>query len=458
MGRRGSEETAVRRPLLALPVFLVLLLLAANRVEPDRNETADSWVWVDADGVLHLTDDTSRLPPGAKPGNRGAELWAGPLGAEVPTQRRARSQEEARIGRLVRGAVQDLERGETARASVVLQSVLRDHPGHPESHWYLAQLDRHRGRYESAGLHLEAFLASAGEELAPWRILATTRLAQLADERRLTDETLASHQDAWLESAGTHFLVSYDAELGRAAPDYASTVMRYLEEARDAVGGRLETFPSERMGVVFYGKAAYNRAHGHRFSFQTVGFFDGRIHVVSAAHPAEELRALLFHEYVHALYRERTGGDRPYWFNEGLAELSERSSRGQPRLTRSERSLLRRRIDADAWIPLRHLAPSFSGLNDDDARAAYLEATAAAAWIEDHTSGEQRGTILAELGKGRPDDAVFFEGLSLDTEAIDQRVRDWIRSEFPSTDATVAAERLELPANHHTRPADFAAP
>jgi hypothetical protein len=59
------------------------------------------------------------------------------------------------------------------------------------------------------------------------------------------------------------------------------------------------------MGVVFYGKASYNRAHRHRFTFQTVGFFDGRIHVVSAAHPAGELRALLFHEYVHAIYRER---------------------------------------------------------------------------------------------------------------------------------------------------------
>ena len=44
--------------------------------------------------------------------------------------------------------------------------------------------------------------------------------------------------------------------------------------------------------VVVYGKAAYLRAYRQRFSFRTVGFFDGRIHVASAAHPGGELRSL----------------------------------------------------------------------------------------------------------------------------------------------------------------------
>jgi hypothetical protein len=195
------------------------------------------------------------------------------------------------------------------------------------------------------------------------------------------------------------------------------------------------------MGVMFYGRASYNRSHGHRFSFQTVGFYDGRIHVVSAAHPAGELRALLFHEYVHAIFREHTGGDRPYWLNEGLAELAERESRRQPGLTRSERSLLRARIDADEWIPLRRLAPSFSGLDDDDARVAYLEATAAAAWIEARTDRDQRARILTALGDGHRADAALDEVLGVDTDALDRNVQRWVRSEFPAPpqrDATPA--------------------
>jgi tetratricopeptide (TPR) repeat protein len=428
----------------------MLVLGVAVSVHSESESSPELWVWVDSEGITQLTDDASGVPPGAE-GVGG--FWEGPLGRDTVGSRKTLGQREARMQRLLRGAVADLQRGETTRAAVVLESVLRDQPAHPEAHWYLALLDRHRGRYESAGAHLEAFLASAGEDLSQWRASAERRLRELADERRLADEGFAGREDAWIETASEHFEVHYDVELGRATPDYANTVMRYLEEARDDVGGRIGAYPAEHMGVVFYGKAAYNRAHGHRFSFQTVGFFDGRIHVVSAAHPAGELRALLFHEYVHALYRERTGGDRPYWLNEGLAELSERASRRRPRLTRSERSLLRRRIDAGAWIPLRRLAPSFSGLNDDDARSAYLEATAAAAWIEDHSTGEQRGAMLAELGRGRPDDAVFMEGLQLDTAAIDEQVREWIRSEFPETAERTPTETEHILPNHHALPA-----
>jgi hypothetical protein len=178
-----------------------------------------------------------------------------------------------------------------------------------------------------------------------------------------------------------------------------------LEEARQAASERLGAVPSEAMGIVFYGKAAYLQAHRHRFSFQTVGFFDGRIHVVSAGHPAGELRALLFHEYTHAVFRERTGGDRPYWLNEGLAEIAERSSHAKPRLTRSELVSLRGRIDEGRWLPLRRLAPSFSGLDDADARAAYLEAMAAAYWIDARTDRAQPRACWPGWARASDDDA-----------------------------------------------------
>jgi len=413
------------------PLLILLGLAVAVAVH------SETFVWVDEEGVTHITDDPERAPPEARhAGSQRAELgklWDGPVGPADGSFSGPASREEARTRRLVRGAVADLQRGENARAAVVLRGLLREQPSRPEPHWYLALLDRHRGRYESAGAHLEAFLASAGDDLEPWRASAERRLVELADERRLADEASAAPQGPWVETASTHFRVHYDPELGRASDGYANTVMRYLEEARKDVGERLGTYPAERMGVVFYGKASYNRAHRHRFTFQTVGFFDGRIHVVSAAHPAGELRALLYHEYVHAIYRERTGGDRPYWFNEGLAELAERESRRQMRLTRSERSLLRTRIEAGEWIPLRRLAPSFSGLSNDDARAAYWQATAATAWIEDHTDRAQRARILSRLGAGWRDDDAFRETLAFDTEGIDAAVRRWIRSEFPAT-------------------------
>jgi tetratricopeptide (TPR) repeat protein len=399
--------------------------------------SAEPQVWIDAEGVTHIGDDASAVPEDARLGEgrqalRG--LWDGVVelpGLSPTRPPDATSSDEDRTRRIVRGAVEDLERGESARAAAALESVLRLAPGHAQAHWYLALLDRQRGRYESSQAHLRAFMASAGDDLEPWRASARRRLAALADERRLAEHATASGAAAWVGVSHPHFRIYYRSELAEASPDYAATVLRYLDEARASAAARLGAVPDEPMGVLFYGRAAYLRAHRHRFSFQTVGFFDGRIHVVSAAHPAGELRALLFHEYSHAVYHEQTGTDRPYWLNEGLAELSERASSARHGLTRSERVVLRRRIDAGSWIPLASLAPSFSGLSDADARAAYIESTAAAAWIERRTDRSQRARLLALIGKGVGADEALREVMGVDTAGVDAGLREFIRAQFP---------------------------
>jgi len=402
---------------------------------------AETWVWVDEQGVTQISDDPAAVPEqvrrqGAPDRDALSDLWEdvrGPL--DAPPAGGGTGRREERTLRLIRGAVSDLERGETARAQVALESVLRDEPGQVEAHWYLALLERQRGRYDSAQAHLEAFLAAAGDDLEPWRSSAQRRLQALADERSLAEPLAAAASTDFVGLSTPHFRVHYDAALGRASRDYARTVLSYLEEARETASERLGSVPQEAMGIVFYGKGAYQQAHRHRFSFQTVGFFDGRIHVVSAGHPAGELRALLFHEYTHAVFRERAGGDRPYWLNEGLAEIAERASHSSPRLTRSELVSLRGRLDEGRWIPLRRLAPSFSGLDDADARAAYLEAMAAAYWIEARTQPAQRARLLARLGAGVRDDDALQEAVGFDTDGIDAALRKQVLREFPDQTA-----------------------
>ena len=426
------------------------VLLLSALVALASASAAGTWFWVDADGVTHITDDPEAVPPGVdSDAARLSELWGETVVApETETAPRGSSSRDERTRRLIRGAIADLERGETARASAALESVLRREPANAEAHWYLALLARQRGRYATSEAHLRTFLNAAGDAYEPWRLSAERRLAELADERRLADPSGGQTRADFQKVASPNFRVQLHTALRDASPDYPETVLRYLEEARAQVSTQLGASPSEPMGVVLYGKAAYLRAHRHRFSFQTVGFFDGRIHVVSAAHPAGELRALLFHEYTHAVFRERTGGDRPYWLNEGLAELLERNSRKRSGLARSERAALRRRIDEGRWIPLRRLAPSFSGLNDGDARAAYLESAAAAAWIQMRTTREQRARLLERLGAGRSDDEALLEVLSLNTDEVDAAVRAYVRSEFPTQTAGAdhADEAGEAPA------------
>jgi len=396
--------------------------------------SAELQVWVDEQGRTHVTDDPSTIPPKRR-GTASSDavelraLWDdGLAGPPVVTPPGVSGSDEDRTVRLLQGALDDLARGETARASAVLAEVLRSEPDRAEAHWYLALLDWQRGRLDASEAHLRAFLASAGARFDGWRPAAEQRLARLTDERRL----LASDGVLRLvDHASTNFRVQLDAALQQAgAPTFPGQVLDYLEEARRSGGERLGVVPAEPTGVVLYGRAAYLRAHSHRFSFQTVGFFDGRIHVVSAAHPAGELRSLLFHEYTHALFREATGGDRPFWLNEGLAELAERRSRSMPALSRSERMRLRGAIEAGGWIPLRRLAPRFGGLGDEPSRIAYLAATAAAEWIESQSDRAGRARLLSLLGSGKTDDEALRAVLGRDTDGVDAALQKVLAGEF----------------------------
>ncbi len=402
---------------------------------------AELYLWVDEQGHTHATNDPSEVPAEQRRGEDGAaerppaashrsasRLWEGAVTGPPLRDRADSGSEAARLDRILRGAVQDLQRGESARAAAALESVLRRAPGRPEAHWYLALLDRQRGRFESARAHLEAFLAHAGDDYEDWRRSAKRRLRTLEDETRLATQ---GHDLEFVALRSVHFDIRYDAHLARAEPGYPRTVTRYLEDAYRHGAERLGVVPEETTGVVLYAKAAYLKAYANRFSFPTVGFYDGRIHVVSAAHPAGELRALLFHEYTHALFRERTGGHRPFWLNEGFAELAERASRRREALTGSERAELRRHIDAGSWIPLRRLAPGFGGLTPSQARLAYLEATAAAAWIEARTDVAARRALLDRLGNGEPIDEALRAQLGVDTDHIDRAVRREVAEHYP---------------------------
>jgi hypothetical protein len=309
--------------------------------------------------------------------------------------------------------------------------VLRLEPGQPEAHWILARLARQRGHYKSEQEHLRILLGSVGPATADRAAAARSRLDQLEDERRLADLKHLRGPLELLRFDAEHFYVEVDSDLDAASSRYAADALANLEDARRDVSAQLGVAPEEPLGVVFYARAAYLRAHRHRFSFATVGFFDGRIHVSSPAHPSGELRSLLYHEYTHALFREQTGGDRPYWLNEGLAELVERRARQQPTSTRSERASLRTRIAAGDWLSLRRLAPSFGGLSDEDARAAYLQAIVTAEWLERNSQPQSRARLLRRLGEGMSIDQALFELCGLDTDGLDRAVRQRVQSEFP---------------------------
>ena len=426
-------------------IGIALVALVSGMLVTSPAVASEIHFWVDEAGVTHFTDDPEAVPPNQERQAADLEMlrgaWIDGITGPMPQDDGGDSSDgEARVRRLLRGALADLERGEVARADSTLRGVLRLSPRRPEAHWYLALLSRGRGRFHAAEQHLRIFLETAGPELSGWRREAASRLAALADERQLADPERLRGPLRLESIASESFRVQVDSRLGETSSDYASRVLGFLEEARSEVSRVLGVAPLEPLGVLLYGKAAYVRAHAHRFSFQTVGFFDGRIHVASPAHPTEALRGILFHEYTHAVFREQTGGDRPYWLNEGLAEQVERRSRGRAASTRSERASLRAHIETGSWIPLRSIADSFSGLSDEKARDAYLQSVVTAAFIESRTEVAERRRLLELLGEGFSIDQALHAVMGLDSDDLDREVQAEIRAEFPEWSVPAASE------------------
>ena len=108
----------------------VILLCVAFLLVPLKAGTG-LYVWVGEDGTTHVTDDPEKIPPERRDLvlERVEELRAlwddGLSGPPLVTPRGASGSEEDRVLRQVRGAVDDLRRGETARATATLRSVLK---------------------------------------------------------------------------------------------------------------------------------------------------------------------------------------------------------------------------------------------------------------------------------------------------------------------------------------------
>ena len=447
MPHRNTDAPGRPRLPSAAALLLCFSFVALSITIPVSIVHSEIRFWVDAAGVTHFSNSEEALPEDASAVDaEGLEpiqsAWSdGIMGPPLSVDAGDSSFGANRVRRLLRGAIADLDRGEIARADSTLRGVLRLDPRNPEAHWYLAVLARARGRFNSAEQHLRRFLDTAGPEFEKWRQSASARLAAIADERELADpDTLAGPLQLELVR-GDHFRVQVDKRLGKVSGDYATRVLGFLREARSEVSRSIGVEPLEPLGVVLYGRAAYVRAHAHRFSFQTIGFFDGRIHVASPAHPTETLRGILFHEYTHAVFREVTGGDRPYWLNEGLAERIERLSRRLAVSTRTERAAMRANIETGSWIPLREISRSFAGLTDERARDAYLQSVVTVGYIHSRTKVEDRRRILQLIGQGFSVDQALHDVMGIDTDGLDQAVQAEIRREFPDWTVPAAQEQ-----------------
>ena len=101
------------------------------------------------------------------------------------------------------------------------------------------------------------------------------------------------------------------------------------------------------------------------------------------------------------------------------------------------------------------MAPSFTGLNDEQARLAYLISTAAAAWVESHTDRDGRARLLGRLGEGWSG-AEFYSrswislgpgvsaGLTLEKDAGELSGADFAAGNLEVTSGAISNTRLVI--------------
>jgi hypothetical protein len=386
-------------------------------------------VWIDDQGQAVLTNRESPPAAGAAEIEPAAlaERWRGDwLGEPV---RAARADDVTRAVATIRD---DWSRGERARALESLPRLQAAHPARPEIPVLLARIEAARGRLPAALAAVDAALALVTAEPAGWREDAERLRGHVAQELAHADTLPSRDGSREAVQASPHFRLVYDHPF--AGRPYGERVIRALESVRDDAYRALGRALPGPLDVRLYTRAEYLAEHSHRFGFDTVGFYDGAIHVVATRQPERRLVALLAHEHAHALFKDALGSHMPYFLNEGIAEREEGRLHGRERLVRGEWRRMLEGIRAQQWIPLDRLVSAFNRLDAQQVPLAYLEARAAVEVLEDRQPGVI-GRWLARCAAGTAWRAALREESGFDVAALDTELQAAVAARFAPVDA-----------------------
>jgi len=394
-------------------VFLVLLALwIPGKVS----------VWMDDEGRPVLSNRSAPVDAELLQAAEIAASWRGKWeGEPLQTPRR-----DPLLSELAE-ALDDIQRGEHARALTALRRLADAHPERPEVFWTLGRVELARGRHPAALTALDHALAVATGMSDEWMTRVQALRNRVATELEHAESRREGTESPFVQES-SNFRLVYDHPF--AGRGYGDQVLQALERVRleldRSVGQKLR----DPLEVRLYTRADYLNDYSHRFGFGTVGFYDGAIHVVATRKPERRLVALLTHEYVHALFHRALGGHEPFFLNEGIAEREEARVEGRPTLARGQwRRLLEAQLDG-SWLRLGELVKAFNRLPPERVALAYLEARAAAEVLEEQKPGAL-SRWLDRCAAGEAWEAALVHESGWGLGEFDRIVRDAVRARFP---------------------------
>jgi hypothetical protein len=251
------------------------------------------------------------------------------------------------------------------------------------------------------------------------------------------DETQAQSRELGLdgmrvrESSYFHFIYGGGGKDFAVRSDYEGKVLDALEEARNFVVKEWGKTRETPVDVVLYTKEEYQLHFGGSSLGRALGFYTAKkMRLSNAAEITDELRAVLVHEYTHAVVDDFVKGRPvPPWLQEGTATVIELEYRGSPDGTPPSAVKIRLRKLAQ-----RKALPSLAMLNRSftevpDTMVAYNYSAAAVREMISRHGISGYLDFLEEIGHGKPFEQAFVEHYYPSLSDLDDEVKSELSHE-----------------------------
>ncbi len=255
-----------------------------------------------------------------------------------------------------------LKTGALNSAEGLLLSAIDISPEHEKAHVFLGEVYYRNGYLRDA--------------VAEWRWVVENYPASDAVRKRLekAERELNVEKDFATDYRRRHFIISRDRDKFQQE---SRLILDILEKAYYGIGRDLRHFPQDRVQVILYSVEQF--AEATQADVRVAGLYDGKIRVPLSGETLDpdRITQVLRHEYTHVLVRELTGGNAPFWFNEGLAQFESEE------LDENKRRVIYDALHNGGLIPLIDLDANRVEFDDDPdlMRLAYLEAFATVSYL-----------------------------------------------------------------------------
>ncbi len=177
------------------------------------------------------------------------------------------------------------------------------------------------------------------------------------------------------------------------AAELASLILDVLEEAYAELGSDLAYYPNVTVPVLLYLKSDFSAMTNS--PDWAAGVYDGKIRLpLGGLHQmSDQLKAVLYHEYMHVIVHFMANRYAPVWLNEGLAELSGRRMYSSSSLSFMQAVQEKRTLD---WESLSH---SFITLESEKVPLAYEQSYSLVAFMVERYGWHKMTELLKKIGK-----------------------------------------------------------